>query len=242
MHLLYLLLIFALTLAAQPRPTPTSGSLTGLVLGPAKGETLGGVWVTLNRLPQRGETNFTGVSLRALTGQDGTYSFPNLPLGRYEVCPQIAESLYLNPCEWPDTPAARTADLGPLATLTAAQPNERLDIQLQQGVILNFRLEDNDRRLDAAALSRNVRAPYVGVVLADGQRRPAKPLYGRNGLFIYTILVPSGRPIRPLIESAAVELEDSARQRLPQGLANALTLAPGNAPVEVLFRVAGVKP
>lgn len=244
MHLLYLLLISALLLSAQPpsaqppgRPAPTSGSLSGAILGPAKGETLAGIWVTLNRLPQRGETGFASVSRRVLTGKDGTYSFPGLPLGRYEVCPQLGESLYLNPCEWPDTPAARLADLGPLATLTAARPDERLDIQLQAGVILNFRLEDTARRLDAQALSRNEKSPYVGVVLADGKRRPAQPLYGRNGLFVYTILVPAGQPVRPVIEAGGVDLEDTARQRLPQGLANALTLAPGSPPVEVVFRV-----
>lgn len=239
----YLLIVLALAAqtAAQVVDSRTPGAITGLVTGPAGGETLGGIWVTLNRLPLSGESDFVAVSRRLQTGNDGTYSFAALPLGRYEVCPQIADSLYLNPCEWPDS-ASKTPDLGPLATLTAASPAARLDLQFQLGVILNLRLEDNGRHLERQALARGEKSPYVGVVLANGRRRPAQPLYGRNGLYIYSVVVPAGQAVRPVIESASLDLEDSARRRLPQGIGVGLTLAPGQAPTEVIFRVAGVKP
>ena len=238
----YLLIVLALAAqtAAQVVDSRTPGTITGLVTGPAKGETLAGVWVTLNRLPLSGESGFVAVSRRLQTAKDGTYSFPALPLGRYEVCPQIADSLYLNPCDWPDS-ASKTPDLGPLATLTTAAPTARLDLQFQLGVVLNLRLEDNSRHLEKLALTREEKSPYVGVVLANGRRRAAKPLYGRNGLYIYSVVVPARQLVRPVIESASLDLEDADRQRLPQGLGIGLTLAPGQAPTEVIFRVAGVK-
>ena len=244
-HLLLVLFLVTPLLAAQAVEART-GSLTGVVTGngqaAVKSELLSGLWVTLNRLPLSGETGYVAVSRRRQTAKDGTYTFDALPLGRYEVCPQIADSLYLNPCEWPDNSNSKTVDLGPLATLTAARANVRLDLELQTGVILNLRLEDSGRNLEKLAVSRNERAPYAGVVLANGRRAPAKPIYSRNGVYIYSVLVPHSQALRPVIESASLDLEDTARQRLPQGLGAGLTLAPGQAPTEVIFRVAGVKP
>lgn len=234
-------------LAAQSVDSRANASVAGLVTGismggEAKREALPGVWVTLNRLPLRGESGFTSVLRRVQTARDGGYSFTGLPLGRYEVCPQIPDSLYLNPCQWPELlPEGSTPGVGPNVTLTNLAANARLDVTLQQGVILNLRLEDPARRLDTAAVSRGDRAPYVGIVLASGRRSPAAPIYGRNGLYVYSVLVPAGQAVRPVIESTAVELEDAARQRLPTGLGARLTLAPGQPPAEVVFRVAGGK-
>ncbi len=242
--LLLILVTLAPPLAAQAvdaRAGSLAGVISGAGQGAAKTEPLAGLWVTLNRLPTAGETSFVNVSRRLQTAKDGSYSFEALPLGRYEVCPQIADSLYLNPCDWPDASESKTVDLGPLATLTSARPNARLDLTLQTGVVLNLRLEDSGRSLEKLAVTRNERAPFVGVLLSNGRRAPAQPVYGRNGLYIYSLVVPPSLLLRPVIESSAVELEDAARQRLPQGLGAGLTLSPGQAPAEVIFRVAGGK-
>lgn len=241
MNLLRLFVALSLPLLAfaqDARPGPT-GTLAGVLNSPVKGETLAGVWVTLNRLPLSGERAFVPVSQRLQTGKDGSYSFSGLPLGRYEVCPQLPDSLYLSPCDWPAE--GDSSGLGPLANLTAAAPQARLDLALLPGVVLNLRLEDGARRLETAARQSHQPAPFVGVVRANGLRSPAKPLFARNGLFVYSIVVPPGQTLRPVVDSATVEVEDAARQRLPQGLGSALTLAPGSAPTQVLFRVAGGK-
>ena len=241
-----LLLIFLLPLAqAQVTdaalPGLVAGTLTGT--GAAKVEQLAGVWVILNRLPQAGEKGFTLVERRTRTAKDGTYSFVGLPLGQYDVCPQIPDSLYLSPCNWPQLlPESQTTGLGPLALLTAASPVQALNLTMVQGAILNIRIEDTGRQIENLQRTREERAAYVGVVLASGRHSPASPLGSRNGIHIYSIVVPPGLSLRPVFEGPSVNLEDVAsRQPLAQGRGQSIALDARGGPREVVLRVTGAK-
>ena len=102
--------------------------------------------------------------------------------------------------------------------------------------------EDTGRQIENLQRTREERAAYVGVVLASGRHSPASPLGSRNGIHIYSIVVPPGLSLRPVFEGPSVNLEDVAsRQPLAQGRGQSIALDARGGPREVVLRVTGAK-
>lgn len=190
-------LLYAMALCSIASAQPGTGSLNGLVTD-QMGRPVSGALVVIHADP----APYTAPSARnvydatATSGNDGSYSFTRVPNGPYRLCAQLAGSSLVNGCLW--NPSAYKVDV----TGAVAPPA----IVLARGATLRVRLNDPQNLLDV----NEGKGTYVmvgasspnGFVQSDP---PAKTGSGRE----YTLVVPTGVALRPVILAPGFQISDS---------------------------------
>jgi hypothetical protein len=167
----------------------------------------------------------------AVTASDGTFTLGKLAAGVYTICVQAAQAAELDPCNWSQAP--------PQVTLTAGQSLTGFKINLQQGSILNIRVDDPQHYLNAKSSVPGIPHVLLGIYTSTGQFYPAyttgKDSTGSN----YSLTIPLNTAIRFTIASKHVKLADSKGNAVPP---NGLTYAirhdisvSNSAPLEFLI-------
>jgi hypothetical protein len=149
------LLAFALFLLETPNflaaQTPT-GSITGSVQT-TDGKPVPNVEVFIGyRRSRMGEPPIP-FNIITKTASDGAFTVPNVPDGKFAVCPSAGRPNLLPPCTW---------GAEPLVTVTNGQPANMTAIQLQPGSDLYVRVNDPNR---SRAKAEGV-TPGAGLMLA----------------------------------------------------------------------------
>jgi len=129
-----ILLLQNLEIVAAQTPT---GSITGSVQT-TDGKPLPNVEVFIGyRRSRPGETPIP-FNIVTKTASDGTFTVPNVPDGKFAVCPSAGRPNLLPPCAW---------GAEPLVTVTSGQPANMTPIRLQPGSDLYVRVNDPNRSL-----------------------------------------------------------------------------------------------
>ena len=74
-----------------------------------------------------------------VTETGGLFRFTKIPSGIYQMCPSVAGSSFVDPCEWFDNP--------PAVALAIGQTNTGVTVVMQRGKMLNVRIDDDDKKL-----------------------------------------------------------------------------------------------
>lgn len=183
--------------AAQANPA-TTATVRGLIRDPGRNP-LPSVTVVLGPdISSKSPGTFTGY---AITGPDGRFEIPNVPPGNYAVCPQVANSDYLNPCIWGVKPPA----LNVTPAGVAAPPD--LDLALDRGTSLYVQVDDPHGFLkkdpNHPGLAIGVKAPSGASVHAY------PPIKGPNG-HVYRVIVPFGIAYTPVLDSGRYRVDHGA--------------------------------
>ncbi len=187
-----LTLLTALTALAQPARVVT-GAIRGLIREPGRAP-LPSVTVVLGPdLSAKTPATFTAY---AITGVDGRFEIPNVPAGSYSVCPQVANSDYLNPCLWD----ARSPSV--IVTPAGVAAPVDFDFTLARGTPHYVQVDDPNQLL------RNADDLDIGARSASGNTvRAQLPIRGPGGQRLYRVIVPLGAPYTPLLDTGKFQLE-----------------------------------
>ena len=199
MRRITLLTLFTAALALGQASRVTTGTIRGLIREPGRNP-LPSVTVVLGPdLSSQSPTTFTAY---AITGADGRFEISNVPVGTYWVCPQVANSDYLNPCTWDARPP--TANL--LALPVAAGPSVLdLDLTLARGTALFVQVDDPNFLIEKQG---NL---AVGARSVSGHTVHAQPPFKTTGVQrLYRLIVPLGAPYTPILDTGKFQVEHGA--------------------------------
>jgi hypothetical protein len=221
--------ILVLASAATPIFGQGSGGVDGAVVDES-GLTLSGARVNCRLIQPRkpGSTKFelagTPVSKGAVSTLTGTFSFRDLPAGRYTLCAYGTASYHLASCEWE----------GPLQTVQVEDgkivTGARLTIR--RGVAVNIVTKDTNARISAG------RRFLPGIYTTKGFYKRAY-LVGRSGDEVtYSLAAPTSA-VASLIFDSDVEVQSETGTTLPNRRRSiALPLAQAAPGSTVTLRIA----
>jgi len=202
--------------AAYSQSTPSSGTISGVVLAPnAKG--IGRAVVNISARPTSRAAAFAPYMTSVLTKNDGSFQVTGLADGTYAVCPHLPNSFLLATCTW---------GIEPLAVLTGGNPTS-VRITLQQGADLFVRVDDPAGKV-AASLGK-----VPGALLILAVRTP-------SGVFVplpetvadktgsdHHLNVPVGTALLIAAQSSSFALSDSHGNSNKPALTLPVTIPPG---------------
>ena len=191
-----LALILLAPFAAGAQPRLATGTIRGLIRDPGRNP-LPSVTVVLGPdLSARAPVAFTTY---AITGPDGRFEIPNVPPGNYSICPQVANSDYLNPCTWD----ARSPSV--VVTPAAVAAPAEIDFTLARGTPLYVQVDDPHALLGRQGdLSVGARSSSGNLAYA----RP--PIVGPGTQRLYRVIVPLGAPYTPVLDTGKFQVEHGA--------------------------------
>lgn len=225
-RLTLLTLLAALAAQAQPARVVT-GTIRGLIREPGRAP-LPSVTVVLGPdLTSRAPVSFTAY---AITGADGRFAIPNVPAGSYWICPQVANSDYLNPCVWD----ARTPTI--VVTPAGIAAPVDFDFTLARGTPHYVQVDDPNQLLGTSSeLDISARAP-------SGNTTRSQPhIKAPGGQRLYRIIVPLGAPYTPILSTGKFQVEHGAPgERLASPFGQAAESKIGEAPKVFRLSVKGV--
>ena len=144
-----------------------------------------------------------------------------LPIsGSYWFCPQVANSDYLNPCNWD----ARSPSV--MVTPAAVAAPAELDFTLARGTALYVQVDDPNQVLSPTDdLGIGARSPSGNRVAAQ------PPLKTAGGQRLYRVIVPLGAPYTPVLNPGKFQIEHGAPgERLASPFDKAAESKIGEAP------------
>ena len=160
-----------------------------------------------------------------VSGVGGLFSFTNLPVGIYQMCPNLNGSLLLDPCEWFDNPPAVALGPGPV--------NSGVRIRMARGKLLNIRIDDDDKKLKSKDAKDAKNFVVVGVQSPRGYHYARKTTEDANGQN-HLLAVSTGVALRLSVESPGLDIKgrgdaDSVNSKAGgNGNGQGNSAAPGN--------------
>ncbi len=145
-----------------------------------------------------------GKQVSAVSGEDGSFAFDQVPAGQYRICGTVAGSDLLNPCEWSNP--VPTIDLAEGATSSGNV------ITLTKGTYVHVRVTDKGhwlRKKDTRPFLLNVWGPL-------GPRSLALVADDNDGRTFRT-LVPFDTDVRLGVTPGALQVSDQAGKVLADG-------------------------
>ena len=202
MRRITLLTLLTAALALGQASRVTTGTIRGLIREPGRNP-LPSVTVVLGPdLSSQSPTTFTAY---AITGADGRFEIPNVPAGTYWVCPQVANSDYLNPCTWDARPPTANLLALPVAAGPSGPPVLDLDLTLARGTALFVQVDDPNFLIEKQG---NL---AVGARSASGHTVHAPPPFKTTGgQRLYRLIVPLGAPYTPILDTGKFQVEHGA--------------------------------
>jgi hypothetical protein len=231
MRRIALLFIFAASCLAQQSRLNFTGAITGALAGD-DGTALIGAHVTLHLLPPYPPGRLRQTDWAAVSGAEGSFRFVGLSEGRYQLCAQVLQSTWLNPCEWGLRP--------PTVSLSSAQPTAGVTMVLAKGAAVPIRIEDpgqllsqNEGKTPGAHLLLGVPNDALVFCPASVVSRDAT---GRN----HQIVVPFDSTVKLVVYSSFFRLSDAVGIPLPRTAVHIPVLVPrGRPPTPVALKVTG---
>ena len=173
-----------------------TGTIRGLIREPGRNP-LPSVTVVLGPdFSSKSPGSFTGY---AITGPNGRFEIPNVPPGNYAVCPQVANSDYLNPCTWD----ARSPSV--IVTPAAVAAPAELDFTLARGTVLFVQVDDPHQLLGQTD------DLGIGAKSSTGHGVYAQPpIKSPGGQSLYRVIVPLGTRYTPVLNSGRFQVDHGA--------------------------------
>jgi hypothetical protein len=158
--------------------------------------------------------------------------------GTYQICVQMAKTVYLNPCQWDNTP--RLIEV-------ATRANNRTvneDIRMSVGTFVSLYLDDPGGHID-----RNLNKTARGVLLVEARGRQGASVaadlqYVSKTESAYSVAVPKNVANRLEVRSGLFQFEDPADARRPLTGRPGVDFTPGASEERKVIRlvVKGVTP
>lgn len=189
--------------------------------------------MSLLRLPTRLKSRLQQSEWTAVTGAEGAFRFDSLPAGDYTFCAQVTNSAWLNPCEW-RLPS-------PTVSLSNAQPNATVKIELKKGASVPIRIDDPGQRLSQYEGKTAGARLLLGVGSEDLVLHLAPVVSVDAGGRSHQIVIPFSTPLKFVLRSTFFRISDAAGRLLPrdQSTIIPLAVAPGQELPPLRFTVTG---
>jgi hypothetical protein len=232
MRRLILAIAFLPACVAQQVQLSLTGSIPGTVSG-SDGTVIAGAYVTIVAVPPYSSSRISPTQWAALSDGNGAFVFTGLNGGTYQVCAQVPQTQWLNPCAWGTSP--------PALSLSASQPTSNVSVVMTKGVIVPIRVNDpqqllaqNEGITPGAHLLMGIGHPPF---LFDDALIASQDTAGRT----YQVTIPFGFAATLKIYSSFFRISNAAGVALPQGAVTAIpfTVAPGQPPPSFVFNVTG---
>lgn len=213
----------------------TGGELLGSISEP-NGKKVQNARIVAILQPSLTKLEYTPWDGFAISGRDGTYSIPNVPQGKIEICVDAIVGGFIDNCRW-GKPSA-------VVTVATDTKTVRADIVLTPGKILRVRLDDEEGYLE-----RHMgKTPGAGLeigVLNEQRNFNAARLDGVQGnrRKNYFITVPANAAWRLFIAGNFFNLESDNEQLRPLSsiLSADQDVKESEGEKEIVIRVRGVK-
>ena len=234
-------LVFTPWLASgQPQPPQPASTLKmgaqifGRVQSEA-GTAIPGARVTAIRQPTAPLAKEVPFAASHVARPDGSFAFTGLNPGAYVVCAQLAQSTWLNPCEW--------GGKALVVNLAAEQIVTTVVLSMKKGVVVPIRLDDPGKLLAQHTGKTSGAEVLIGVVTDAGHFLPAEitgtDSTGRN----HQVLVPVGGSVNLSVFSSFFQLADNTGSALlKSGTALPVAVAAGQTPTQVTISIKGTNP
>lgn len=187
------MLPLSLVLSAQ-----TATEISGSVVDDESGLAVAGALVSASRVfsaptdkPHLAET---------YSATNGSFSFKDLPEGDYQVCVQATGSEYLSSCEW--------RILDSITKTKAGQPVKDLQIRLERGRVVEIRVDDPAKALEANEGKTPGVGLMVGIYTERGFFAPARITASDASGRTYTTLIPFDKSTKVAIVGRRLNVED----------------------------------
>lgn len=217
--------------SAQEVPLGSGGVITGTLQG-EDGTAIVGGNVTLQRTPPYPPGKWPRTIWTTTSGPGGSFRFDGLYQGQYRLCPQVLNSVWLNPCAWGLKP--------PVTSLSSAQRSANVMAILKKGVAVPVRVDDpgqllsqHEGKTPGALLLLGV---HNDVFVFHPAAVTAHDSSGRN----HEIVIPFDTPVKLTAFSSFFQLADANGNALSTG-SNAVpvTVPSGTTPNTVKFTIIG---
>lgn len=215
-----------------PQGSIASGIISGTVRG-AGGSIIDSDVVSASGAPASVSLHRNArTSATAAIGPDGSFRFPPLVDGTYQLCTQTPSG-WLSPCLW-------NAGAPTRVTLSPSQTSANVNIVLQKGAFVNVRVDDPGQFLSAAD-SKSVAGLLIGVSTDSFVFHTAALLSEDTSGKTYRVLIPFDRSIGIVVVSPSFQLTNASGSLLAASHGNAIpVLVPsGRPPPTVTLRVTG---
>ncbi len=191
----------ACLLAMAPCAGQSTGQIQGRVTAQIGGAVFAGTVVNVYRVGQG-----PAFSTKAITAKDGTYAVTGLPAGTYRVCASDRGGTVVDHCLWPDFHSV---------VAVAGAQSATADIQLKKATTLSVRVNDPGRNLSRKAGDTVTPHVLVGGFDMSGIFHPAREVKDAGGS-TYELVIPTDFPVRMVVQSAQVAMDDDKRGAVPQ--------------------------
>jgi hypothetical protein len=168
----------------------------------------------------------------SVVGPGGSFHFDGLNDGKYRLCAQVPNSVWLNPCEWGLQP--------PVVTLSTAEPTTSVTMILKKGAAVPIRIDDPGQLLSL----NEGRTPGAHLLVGVGNDafvfRPAPVLPPGTSGATRQIVIPFNSPVKLVVYSSFFHLSDANGVPLPRTGAAIPVLVPlGTQPAIIKLTVTG---
>jgi hypothetical protein len=215
-------------LPAQTPPDP-AGLVSGIVLA-SDNTPVARASVTVQSQPDPGTAPFRA---SVFTQPDGSFVVPGVPPGPHRVCVQAPGTALLNPCTWSAAP--------PAITVSARQAASAGAVRLETGYLVQVRLLDAARLLEAAEGTVPGAQVQIGVWTPNGLFLPMRIRTRDATSRDLELPVPFGAPVELSVQSNYFDLADENNVRVDpvRGARLPLRVAAGTPPTVRAFAVTG---
>lgn len=178
------------------------------------------------RYSSSGET--TPVLKSAESRSDGSFSIDELDPGSYLVCAELEGRALLNPCDWSAKPPAWNLAPGELA---------RVNVTMEEGVFLHFRVHDDEKHIAKAKLEgKPLKYDLAVVTRRQSMRALQVTSADANGENLRCV-VPKNSAVDYLASASEINLTDSRdADKIANGRRNTLRTQDGEKVIELTAR------
>ena len=226
-----LLGLIAFPCLAQLSPLTISGVITGSLTGD-DGTAIAGGHVSLLLLPPYPSGRLRSTTWAAASGAAGAFRFDGLVDGQYQICAQVLQSTWLNPCEWGLQP--------PVVSISAAQSTVSVSMVLKRGVAVPIRIDDPVQSLSQNEGKTSGAHLLLGVANDANAFRIAPVVSRDTAGSNRQIVIPFDRPVKLVAFSSFFLLSDANGLPLPRTATAIPVMVPsGQPPPAIRLIVAG---
>lgn len=216
---------------AQQSQLNFGGSVSGTLTGD-DGTIISGAYVTLLLVPPYPSGRLDNTEWAVVSDANGAFRFDGLNDGVYQVCAQVPQSAWLNPCAW--GPATQPI------SLSVAQPTASLMLVMAKGAVVPIRVDDPLQLLaQNEGITREAHL-LLGIghdpFLFEPALVASSDLRGRN----YQTVVPFNYPAKLVVYSSFFRLSNAAGAALPStAVSIPFTVRTGQQPPTLRFVLTG---